>query len=109
MSSSERDTLKAMYSSLTGSLVWLSYSTRPDISVITSQLCSHNREPSPGHLNAAKYVLRYLKSTLTHGIFFSSKGNSALETFVSLQPEADFKVTDHPKKSTYPVSYANVY
>jgi len=38
--------------------------------------------PSPGHLEAAKYVGRYIHSTLELGLVFSKRSTSLLETFI---------------------------
>jgi hypothetical protein len=38
--------------------------------------------PSPGHLEAAKYVGRYILSTLDFGLLFSTRAASSLETFI---------------------------
>jgi len=40
------------------------------------------REPSTGHLDAALYVVNYLASTKTLGIYFTSRCCSRLETFL---------------------------
>jgi hypothetical protein len=76
-----------------GSLNWLSTQTRPDIATITNIIAQHQSHPSPGHLEAAKYVLRYLKGTSDLGITFTSKCNSPLESFVKF-PIASNKL--HP-------------
>lgn len=65
-----------------GSLNWLSTQTRPDIATITNLIAQYQSHPSPGHLEAAKYVLRYLKGTANLGISFTSMPQSSLESFV---------------------------
>jgi hypothetical protein len=52
------------YQSLVGSLNWLSVSTRPDLSAVVSLLSSYLHRATSQHLDAACYVLRYLKGTL---------------------------------------------
>ena len=54
-----------------GGLNWLTINTRPDINVATKLLGQFNCNPSIGHLNSAKYVLRYLRLTSSHGIWFT--------------------------------------
>ena len=54
-----------------GGLTWLVTSTRPDINVATNMLSKFNSCPARGHMEAAKYVLRYLKGTSSHGIWFT--------------------------------------
>ena len=62
--------VKAFQQILEG-LNWLTINTRPDISVATKLLGQFNCDPSIGHLNSAKYVLRYLRSTTFHCIWFT--------------------------------------
>jgi len=44
------------YQSLVGSLNWLAHTTHPDLSTIVSLLAQHQSNPSPGHLDAARYA-----------------------------------------------------
>lgn len=48
------------YQSLIGSLMYLTVISRPDISHVVSKLSQFNSHPHEEHLNAAKYLLRYL-------------------------------------------------
>jgi len=82
MSDVDRAPLIAKMRSWCGMLNWLSIGTRLDITAIVSLLASHQCRPSPGHLDAAKYVGKYVKATASLGIFFSSRHNSKLEAFV---------------------------
>uniref|UniRef100_A0A2N9I4W8 Reverse transcriptase Ty1/copia-type domain-containing protein n=1 Tax=Fagus sylvatica TaxID=28930 RepID=A0A2N9I4W8_FAGSY len=54
--------------------------TRPDIAFSVNQLCQFLHSPTSTHWTAAKRVLRYLKGTITHGLFFS-KGSLSLQAF----------------------------
>jgi len=65
-----------------GMLNWLQQCTLPDLAMIFSLLASHMHCPSPGHLDAAKYVGRYILSTLDLGLLFSTRATSSLETFI---------------------------
>jgi hypothetical protein len=56
------------YQRAIGGLNWLATSTRPDLSVCVSLLSQFSHNPSEGHLDAVKHVLRYLKGTRDHGI-----------------------------------------
>ena len=58
---------------LVGSLLWISGSTRPDLATVTSLPIQHASNPSPGHLWAEKYAIKYLKGTKDRGITFLSK------------------------------------
>jgi hypothetical protein len=58
------------YRHVVGSLQYCTL-TRPEISFSVNQLCQHLHHPTTAHLSAAKRVLRYLKSSADHGLFFS--------------------------------------
>ncbi|KAM1011590.1 hypothetical protein ACFX13_047685 [Malus domestica] len=51
------------YASLVGSLMYVNVYTRPDIAYIVGLLGKFQSNPSEGHWNAAKKVLRYLRQT----------------------------------------------
>jgi hypothetical protein len=95
MSVSDRDALRLRYQLLVRSLNWLAHTTRPDLSTVVSLLAQHQSSPSPGHLDAALYVVKYLSHTKTLGIYFSSLQQGQLETFLhfpipsSLLPMSD--------------------
>jgi hypothetical protein len=82
MTSEERAPLIAKMRSWCGIFNWLSQVTRPDITTMVSLLASHQCTPSPGHLDAAKYLGKYLKATAGLGLLFSSRHNSTLEGFI---------------------------
>ena len=54
--------------SLVGSLNWLSLATQPDVMTLTNMLAQYQHKPSPGHHDAAKHAIKYLKGTKTLGI-----------------------------------------
>jgi len=76
------------YQSLVGALLWLSISTRPDISFATNQLARFLVNPGPSHFVAAKRVLRYLAGTSTFGIRYHrcTENANTLHAYV----DADF-------------------
>jgi hypothetical protein len=78
----EQDKLCLQYQSIVVSLNWLAHTTRPDISTSVSLLAQHQNQPSPGHLDAALYVVQYLASTKTLGIYFTSSKRSTMEVFL---------------------------
>ena len=61
MQPKDRKELEATMRSLVGCLNWLSVATRPDIMTITNMLAQYQHSPSPGHLDAAKHVIKYFK------------------------------------------------
>jgi hypothetical protein len=82
MPSSARDELRLKYQSLVGSLNWLAHTTRPDLSTVVSILAQHQSDPSPGHYEAALFVIQYLVDTKDLGIYFTSRRRSTLESFL---------------------------
>jgi hypothetical protein len=82
MSVMARNDLRLRYRSLVGSLNWLAHTTHPDIATVVSLLAQHQSEPSPGHLASALHVVKYLASTKTLGIYFTSPRQSKLESFL---------------------------
>ena len=92
----EQDLLTTKMRSLVGSLLWLSQGTRNDLSTITSLLAQYQANPSPGHLQAAKYAICYLKGTKNLGITFSSRPNEHLESFLHfpVSPKTTTPFTD---------------
>ena len=80
---------KATYQSLVGCLGWLAFSTRPDLAPAHSFLSSYNNKPSPGHMKAAIYVLRYVHSTVDHGISFASEDTAPVHTFLHFPQSSD--------------------
>jgi hypothetical protein len=82
MDSSSHDTLRLNYQSLLGSLNWLVHTTCPDLSTVVSLLAQHQSNPSPGHLEAAHHVFKYLAGTKQLGIYFMSTKRSVMESFL---------------------------
>ena len=74
---------------LTGSLQWLSTSTRPDISTATNFLSKYNHKASKGHLDAAKHVIRYLKGTKSLGISFKTTPDKRVTSYVKFPVSND--------------------
>ena len=60
------------YSTLIGSLMYLSICTRPDIAQAVGALARHMAQPTVAHWTAAKTVLRYLAGTADFGITFGA-------------------------------------
>ncbi len=82
LSSTHRDSLHLQYQSLVRSLNWLARTTHPDFSTIVSHLAQHQSDPSTGHSEAAKYVVKYFAGTKNLGIYFTSKSSLILESFL---------------------------
>lgn len=75
--------LQKQLQSYVGSLLWLSQATRPDLAVITSIFAKYRNDPSPGHLAAAKHVIKYLKGTKSLGIAFHSDDKLNIQSFIN--------------------------
>ena len=88
-----RDNLRHTMQHLMGSLQWHSHCTRPDISTATSILAKYQNSPSPGHIKAAKYIIRYLKGTSSHGITFNSANDTILQSFLHFPSHHQHKLT----------------
>jgi hypothetical protein len=58
------------FTSLIGSLQYLSTATWPDISYAINQLSTYMANPSLAHQSAAKRILHYLMGTKTKGIIY---------------------------------------
>ena len=70
------------YQHLVGSFQWLASSTRPDLATITNILARYSSNPSVGHLNHCKHVLKYLKGTIDLGISFCADQNQTLSSYI---------------------------
>ena len=67
----DKPALVKAYQSLVGGLNWISLSTRPDLTAPVCLLATYLHNPSQGHLDSAKHVLRYVKGTMDWGIRFT--------------------------------------
>src|SRR6185295_4325449 len=70
----KRDMEKVPYSSVVGSLLYLSTGTRPDIAYAVGEVSRFMKNPGRGHWTAVKHLLRYLKGTVDWGIQFGGPG-----------------------------------
>jgi hypothetical protein len=57
------------FRSLVGALQYLTF-TRPDLSFAVNQVCQFMHSPTDTHLIAAKWILRYIKGSLSSGLLF---------------------------------------
>jgi hypothetical protein len=69
------DQVRTLYQQIVGSLIYLSVTTRLDIAYAVMQLSRFLHSPSRELLVKAKRVLRYLKSTTSYGLLYSSTDN----------------------------------
>jgi hypothetical protein len=90
----QQDIITAKYQSLVCSLLWLAYANRPDLCVATSLLAQYSKQPSSGHYDAARCVLKYILGTIDHGIRFTHKPNTTLVNFIGFVPPSNTTFLD---------------
>ena len=76
-------------------------STRPDIMFVVSLLSRYLAHPTEIHLQAIKRVLRYIKGTLTYGIFYKQGVNKELLAYT----DSDYAGDLEDRKSTSGLSF----
>jgi hypothetical protein len=67
------------YRQLVGALQYCTL-TRPEIAYSVNQLCQFMHKPHSTHWTALKRVLRYHKSSIDHGLYYT-KGSLSLQDF----------------------------
>ena len=80
---------------MVGSLVYLTV-TRPDISYAVHQVSQYLSAPRSTHYAVVLCILRYLKGTLFHGIFYSAQSPLVLRAF----SDADWAGDPTDRRST---------
>ena len=70
----------SLYKCLVGNLVYFIV-TRPDISYVVHQVSQYLFAPRLTHYAAVLHILRYLKCTLFHGLFYSTQSLLVLRAF----------------------------
>ena len=85
----------SLYKRLVGSLVYLTV-TRPDISYAVHQVSQYLSAPRSTHYAAVLRILRYLKGTLFHGLFYSAQSPLVLRVF----SDADWAEDPTNRRST---------
>jgi hypothetical protein len=85
------------YISVVGSLMYLAFTTRPDIAYAAGVLARFNSNPGLAHWQAAKHVLCYLKGTTTHKLIYQP--STSPEPFITYS-DADHGGNPDNGKST---------
>ena len=75
-----------LYRSIVGSLLYLSNNSRPDLAYVVGILCRFSDRPGKIHLETAKRVLRFAKSTINTTLIYRAGG----ERKVVVMADADF-------------------
>lgn len=84
------------YRELIGSLMYLAIATRPDIAHAVGIVSRYLENPTVVHETAAKRILRYLKGTINHGIYFQKSESQTLIGF----SDADYAGDLETRRST---------
>nr|CCA23660.1 putative polyprotein [Albugo laibachii Nc14] len=88
---------KKPYRSLTGSLLYIAMSTRPDVAFAVCELSRFLEKPCLAHWNAGIRVLTYLKTTSELGLIFNgSNGNMVIEAY----SDSDWRGSRDDRRST---------
>ena len=83
------------YRSIIGSLIYASI-TRPDLCYVVGVLSQFMQAPTNEHLNAAKRVLRYIKHTINHALFYKCDEELQVKGF----SDADWAGSKDDRRST---------
>ncbi|KAF5468349.1 hypothetical protein F2P56_012507 [Juglans regia] len=84
-----------LFRSIVGGLQYLSL-TRPDIAFAVNKVCQFMHCPKAPHWTAVKRILRYLKGSINHGLFFKSRSNIFLQAYT----DADWAGCPDDRRST---------
>ncbi|KAE8719481.1 putative ribonuclease H protein [Hibiscus syriacus] len=69
---------KVPYSNDVGCLMYAMVCTCPDLAHVVSQVCKYMSKPGKQHWEVVKWIFRYLKGTVGHGIVFGSQRDNPL-------------------------------
>ncbi|KAL0461191.1 UNVERIFIED_CONTAM: Retrovirus-related Pol polyprotein from transposon TNT 1-94 [Sesamum latifolium] len=69
---------KVPYASAVGCLMYAMVCTRPDLAHAVSKVCKYMSKPGKHNWKAVKWIFRYLKGTVGHGVIFGSQQNDPL-------------------------------
>lgn len=85
------------YQSMIGSIMYPMVQTRPDICYAVIMLSRYNQNLNATHIKVAKRVIRYLKGTLDHGVFYGT--SDGLEGFT----DADWAFDTETRRFSAPM------
>lgn len=68
------------YRGAVGALQYLTW-IRPDIPYDVNQVCQFMHKPTTSHWTIVKWILRYIKGTVSHGLIFRRSSSLALTCF----------------------------
>ncbi|GAA0144933.1 transmembrane signal receptor [Lithospermum erythrorhizon] len=70
----------SLYRKLVGRLLYLNF-TRPDITYSVHHLSQFMQAPTVSHYNVALHIVKYIKGTPHHGLFYSADNNLTLQAY----------------------------
>ncbi|KAL0355896.1 UNVERIFIED_CONTAM: Retrovirus-related Pol polyprotein from transposon TNT 1-94 [Sesamum radiatum] len=76
------DMAKVPYASAVGCLMYAMVCTRPDLAHIVSQVCKYMSKPGRHHWEAVKWIFKYMKGIVGHGVIFGGQQNYPLVRYV---------------------------
>lgn len=71
---------RTLYCQIVGKLLYLT-NTRPDLSYAVGIVARFMSAPQQQHLDAVRHILRYLRGTMNHGLFYKAGAPVVLEGF----------------------------
>ncbi|XP_021831397.1 uncharacterized protein LOC110771407 [Prunus avium] len=83
------------YRSIAGALQYVTL-TRPELAFSVNKVCQFMYNPTTEHWTAVKRILRYLKHTLSHGLFLSKSPSNGIQAFC----DADWAGCPDDRRST---------
>ena len=83
------------YHSLAGALQYMSF-TRPEIASAVQQICLYMHDPREHHLQALKWIIRYIKDTFDMGLHLGRSRFDSLTTY----SDADWAGCPETRRST---------
>ncbi|GJZ38355.1 retrovirus-related pol polyprotein from transposon TNT 1-94 [Tanacetum coccineum] len=83
-----------LYRDMIGSLMYLT-SSRPDLIYVVRLCARYQAKPTKKHLNAVKWIFRYLKGTINMGLWYSKDTNMSLTAYMRLPDHAVGRCQDH--------------
>ena len=70
---------KIPYASAVGSLMFSMICTRPDLAYAISLVSRFMSDPGKEHWSAVKWVLRYLRGTVNHGLIYGKNVSNSVQ------------------------------
>ncbi|MCO5573544.1 hypothetical protein L7F22_027315 [Adiantum nelumboides] len=82
-----------MYCKMVGSLIYLTI-TRPDLSYAVGVVSQFMQKPCKSHLDAVRRIMRYVKATVSYGMFNEKNGKLCLYGYTDADWTGDLWIED---------------